>query len=69
MPNIHGLMPLVALLFAPYAEMRYKRMLFVHVLCANHLICEDSTMPCLFSTYCLHTERITLRENLIQYLP
>ena len=57
MPNIHGLMPLVALLFTPYAEMRYKRTLFVYVLSANHLICEYSTISCLFSTYCLHAER------------
>ena len=57
MPNIHGLMPLVALLFTPYAEMRCKRTLFVYVLSADHLICEDSTKSCLFSTYCLHTGR------------
>jgi len=43
MPNIHGLMPLVALLFAPYAEMRYETTLLVCLLSADHSICEDSS--------------------------
>ena len=59
MPNIHGLMPLVALLFTPYAEMRYKTTLFACVLSANHLICEDFTIPWLLPHIVF-----TLRENL-----
>jgi len=54
MPNIRGLMPLVALLFAPYAEMRYETTLFVCVLSASHLICEDSSKLNAFHVFLPH---------------
>ena len=67
MPNIHGLMPLVALLFAPFAEMRYDTTRFVCLLSANHLICEDSSKLSAYYVFFPHS-RFT-EKTITQHYP